>query len=363
MKVLMLSTDRKILEQGSSVRARMQFLSEAADELHVLVLGGAKKTQERISEKCIVYSIPVPHKLLIPFFACRAARRLADKHSIVTSQDEFIGIAGYFLKRFHGVPWEAQVHTDIASVAYKTFSLQNRLRSILARYTYPYATRMRVVSKRVKFELEKWKSLTYVPKTVLPVFIDANEFTKLKREESEKFRILSVSRLEPEKRIDELIRAFAVFCVKNPKSELIVAGDGAERRKLENLAQSLGVNDHVQFLGHVEDVGSLYKNADVYVLNSAYESYGRTIIEALLSGLPVISTDVGIVREVVEVGGLGHVITNNEELLEKMKWHFTNKDISIRMGEKGRQAVSEIFVKEAYLKKLKENWANVLEQT
>lgn len=360
MKVLMLSTDRDILKEGSPTQKRMELISDAVERLHILVLGSEAKSIKNISEKLIIQGVPSLSKIFIPLRAYQAARKIVKRGWIVTSQDEFIGIAGYLLKRVNGIPWEAQVHTDIASPEYRKFSLQNRARAFIARHTYVYATRVRAVSERVKQNLLQWKHFFVVPIDILPVFIDTSKFYKNTNRSDNVFRVISVSRLSPEKRIDGVIRAFATLHQKYTDTELVIVGDGVEREYLENLVKELEIVDATVFAGSVDNVEDYYARADLYVLNSAYESYGRTIVEAMAVGLPVLSTDVGIVREFTEESTAVNIIKDNDDLSVRLQEYFQKRDYLSETGERGRQFVLELFSDDEYKESLRSNWSKLV---
>lgn len=356
MNVLMLSTDREILRRGSPTQKRMEFISGAADILHILVLGSEKKSTEQISAKLVVQGVPVLHKILIPFYAYIAGKKIIGKNWIVTSQDEFIGIAGYLLKRLRRIPWEAQVHTDIASPEYRRFSLQNRIRAFIARHIYKHASLMRVVSDRVKNNLEEWRGINTVSMYILPVFIDLEKYKKKEVREDNIFRIISVSRLSPEKRIGGILESFAKLYQKHKNIELLIVGDGPERKKLQNFVSVLGIADVVEFVGHVDNVEDYYARADLYALNSAYESYGRTIIEAMAAGLPVISTDVGIADEFIKKYAVGYVVQDEEGFKNALETLYKKKELAMNMGASGKKATIQLFDKSTYITALRSAW-------
>lgn len=105
----------------------------------------------------------------------------------------------------------------------------------------------------------------------------------------------TVAALRAEKNISRLLRAFATL----PAGRLVIVGDGPERSVLERLAASLGVADRVEFAGYQQDMAAFYARFDVFALSSDTEQMPLSVIEAMASGLPVVSTDVGDVRLMV----------------------------------------------------------------
>lgn len=103
----------------------------------------------------------------------------------------------------------------------------------------------------------------------------------------------TVCALRPEKRIDLLISAFRDVQAAIPDTRLVVIGDGPERPRLEEMARSLQLDQHVLFLGTREDVPDLLEALDAYVICSDREGRPLSLIEAMTARLPVVATAVG----------------------------------------------------------------------
>ena len=91
-------------------------------------------------------------------------------------------------------------------------------------------------------------------------------------------------------------------------ADLLLVGDGPLRSDLEALAGELGIRDRCHFTGFRTDVGAIYAASDVVALTSANEGTPVTVIEAQAAGKPVVSTDVGGVRDIVTDGVSGFVV-------------------------------------------------------
>jgi glycosyltransferase involved in cell wall biosynthesis len=105
----------------------------------------------------------------------------------------------------------------------------------------------------------------------------------------------SLAPLRPEKNIGRLLRAFAIAHERAPL-RLIIAGDGADRRRLEVQARELGVAHSVQFLGAVDQPVKVLSELDILALSSDTEQMPNAVLEAMAAALPVAATDVGDVR-------------------------------------------------------------------
>jgi glycosyltransferase involved in cell wall biosynthesis len=137
----------------------------------------------------------------------------------------------------------------------------------------------------------------------------------------------------------------------HPEAYLVVCGDGEknEVQTVREYLQALPVQPNVILLGHRDDTGSLLSQADVVVVPSQrQESFGYTAVEAMASGVPVITTDVGGLPEVVENGVTGWIVEkdNVATFAWKLVELLTDAEVRKRMGEAGRRRVQEKFLAE-----------------
>ncbi|MEW6358167.1 MAG: glycosyltransferase family 4 protein [Planctomycetota bacterium] len=106
-------------------------------------------------------------------------------------------------------------------------------------------------------------------------------------------------RLSGEKGVSMLLQAVALLRREMPEAILLVAGEGPERAALEEQARSLGVDDLVRFMGHVDDMASFYNALDLLIVPSVREPFGLVTLEALACGTPVIGGPVGGTAEIL----------------------------------------------------------------
>ena len=136
----------------------------------------------------------------------------------------------------------------------------------------------------------------------------------------EHFIFLTVGRLVPVKNI-----ALQLAAIKNiadrQKIKLVVVGDGPEKDNLKKLADDLHITEQVIFFGWQEKLGDLYHTADCLLLTSDSEGYGLVAVEAKNCHLPVIMTDVGCAREIIQdnIHGLVIPINNQKALVQAME--------------------------------------------
>ncbi len=151
------------------------------------------------------------------------------------------------------------------------------------------------------------------------------EVLENKQELREYFRIqgktiISVGRLVAWKGFDALIEIMPDLLKINPDFNLLIAGDGPERKNLESRIKESNLEDSVKLLGNLEQ-GELWKYmkaSDFFVLNTGYEGLPHLIIESMYLGLPVITTNIGGNPEVVQDGKNGILVEyNNKEEIKK----------------------------------------------
>lgn len=291
MRVLMLSTDRKLLDPASSVSERVASYATLFETLTVVLAG--RGVEDRITRHNLTIVYPGGRNRVTNFFNMLNATR-ALSADVITTQDPFYtGLIGVFSGKR---PLQVQMHTD----SFGAFGY------LMALITLRFASCVRVVSGRIK---EKLQPLTRAPITVLPIFVDAERFTTPTAPPPEytgRPALLTAARLQPEKRLDRAIKA--LVDVKN--AHLYIVGDGPLEAPLTALAAELQVSDRVHFLGWKQNLVAYYQHADCYVQSSAFEGYGMAVIEAALAGCPIVSTNVGVARDLpdalvtkVESGG------------------------------------------------------------
>jgi len=126
--------------------------------------------------------------------------------------------------------------------------------------------------------------------------------------------VLTVARLVPIKRVALLVDGFAALRGRMPNAHLVIVGDGPERDALHQRAASLGVLDASTFVGSIahRDTPAFYRAADVFALSSEFDNSPNVVLEAMASGLPIVSTDVGGVREFVDEPQGGTIVARGD---------------------------------------------------
>lgn len=148
-----------------------------------------------------------------------------------------------------------------------------------------------------------------------------------------------VGRLVPQKNVDMLIRAYAALPDNiKKKYELKIIGEGSEMQKLESLAKSLGIR--VNFTGKIEgheDVLKELKKSSLFVLPSRRESFGITILEAMCSGVPVISTATEGPSDHIKNRKTGFLVSNEKEMTRRVEEVLSSSSLQKSLSKNGKR--------------------------
>ncbi len=333
MRVLMISRDRNTITAGTPAFARMGKYRSLVSSL----------------------DIHMPSlRLLWP----------SKKYDLVTCQDPFeTGLFAWIIARLYDAKLELQVHTDFLSLRFANESLKNKIRVMLARFLLPRADCVRVVSKRIKDRLQATNYKLQAAPIVLPIFTEVADAVPTATADLHKKYpqfdtiFLMASRITREKNIGMAIEAMAEIIKTHPRAGLVIVGNGPECEALKLIAHSLKLEAHVVFESWNNNLGSYYTSADAFLVTSNYEGYGLTLVEAASTRCPIITTDVGVVGDlitddfalIVPVGDVDRFARALRFFIEDSKW---SSDARQRLEGFRAQLPNE----QAYLELLKKAW-------
>lgn len=177
---------------------------------------------------------------------------------------------------------------------------------------------------------------------------------KIKRSNQEAFHILMLSRLETVKNIEAVLRVLARLKKEEGQPiQLQIAGDGSLMASLQQLASSL--NLAVEFFGMVKDPYPYLNRADLYILNSFSEGFSNSLVEAMYSKTPSISTAVGAAPEIINDEKNGFLIPADDEvaLYQKLKKIMALPTSTLeQIGINGHHTIVENYSLEQHIKAL-----------
>jgi len=174
---------------------------------------------------------------------------------------------------------------------------------------------------------------------------------KFKRKE--KITILTMTRLEKGKGVDIVIKAIQYL----PQTvDLVIAGDGTQRKMLEHLVSVLKLKNRVQFLGWVKgnEKYRILEKSDIFCLPSTLDSFGMGFVEAMAFGLPIVAVKWGPIADVVPDGIAGILVEKPDpKLIAQALLQFVNPEERYKFGQAGKKWVLQQFSPEKIGEKLR----------
>jgi L-malate glycosyltransferase len=185
------------------------------------------------------------------------------------------------------------------------------------------------------------------PIEVVPNFVNCDVYKPLDDREKARARyaaanekiLIHLSNFRPVKRLTDVVKIFAQVLDRVP-ARLLLVGDGPDRSSAEWLAQGLGIENRVAFLGKQESVNTLLPVADLMLMPSELESFGLAALEAMACCVPTIGTKVGGVPELIEDGVTGRLfpVGDTDAMAEAAVELLSNAALLEKMGRAGRAA-------------------------
>lgn len=372
MKILSLSLDKRILDRNSDNFQRQKMYSQLVDELYVVIF--SKEAKHFKSDNLFIYGSGGENKLSRLLKTYKKAKAILkeskEKDWVITAQDPFeTALIGWCLSKKFKVGLNIQEHGDYFSEKYwRDESLLNFFRYYLGKILIKRADSIRVVSQRIEDTLISKFGLAENKIVVVPVYTEIRKNTslnlKLKEKYKGKFVFLTLARMVKQKNLSLLIKAFKGVVSQNSQAVLLIVGQGPEKNKLINLVRKLKLEDKILFIDWTDDIDSYYNLADVYVLSSNYEGWGRVIIEAAGYGLPIIMTNVGCAGEAIKntESGLIVPLADKKGLEKAMLKLISDRNLRINLGQKAKGAILELPDKRETLKLYQESWQKALKK-
>lgn len=346
MKVLFVANDPGLLVAESNVYARMQTYAAVIGILHIVT--ASREVTELHEGSLHIYGVKCSRLTRVRALARKAHELIRQEGiEVVSAQDPFEhGLSALRAVRGTTAKLHIQIHTDFLSPWFVRasplfVSLLNRIRIRIARNVLPHAAGIRVVSERIRDSLLRVYCSQIADPHVIPIQVAGVVPPPVPLpEHSFSFALITVGRLEPEKRSKDIISALHTVHNTCPNVGLVVVGVGRELASLQKQVVSLGLEERVVFVGWRTDVWGLVRSSQAYIQASAYEGYGRTLIEAALAEVPIITTEVGIVGEVFT--GKGDVLVAPVSSPDALAIHIRtlahSSDVCESVGRSGQQA-------------------------
>ena len=254
---------------------------------------------------------------------------------------DYAGILCWIFKKksiltVHGFPSTPEKNGGILKIIYDVYS------RTLGRFALAHATRITIVSRSLEEELVNKHKIDRNKISIVPNGIDLDEYKNIK--ESYEFRekynisrdsllILSIGRLSWMKGFQYLIEAMPEILKQRTDAKLVIIGnDGGYEAELKNLIKKLDLDGKVILTGFFDNPikGKAIKDADIFVIPSIIETFGLVSLEAMAVGKPIVSTNVGGLKDILKYDKNAILINpeNSHELSEAIKRLLIDENIS-----------------------------------
>lgn len=277
--------------------------------------------------------------------------------SAIRAQDPYVqGANAFFLSKVTGIPFLISVHSNydltrrsMGALAYR-FLRSHRIEKAIEKFVFQRADFVIAISDdnrdfAIRNGASPSKAATVTP-PALPIHYDETRPPRnLKSELSLQERKIAVyvGRLSPEKYPDDIVRCARLVADKRDDVRFLLVGDGPMRDDLRRLTDSMGLSEHVQILGFQlqERVRDLMYTADVIVSPLA----GRALIEAALSGTPIVAYDVEWHRELIRNHETGLLVPYRDyaAMATAILWTFDHPSEGKTLGRNARMAALQQF--------------------
>lgn len=388
MKILMLSIDKGLLGKNpmGDVIERHKKYGEFCERLDIIVLSqvypeqvpmksGRVEGSRGITLSPTVTTHPTNSccKLFYYFDAIKLAKNLFQKnqYDLIICQDPFLtGLIGARLKKKFHSKLLIHFHGDFR------FPLWPVVKK---------ADALRVMSHGQKEKLIK-KGIDANKIFIIPTPVDLSRFqtgfsqgdvvSSLPTGDTMHYRssqetganttktLLFVGRLEPVKNLAWFLDVFKNVQENYPNVKFLIIGQGSEEEKLKLKTQKLNLNNKIEFIPQVPhtELPKFYSEADIVILPSKSESFGKVLIEAGACAKPVISTMTTGAKEIVLEGITGFLtpIGDDKAMSETILKLLNNEELAKQIGASAREHIKQNFDGQKNLQKIKQMWSKII---
>lgn len=179
--------------------------------------------------------------------------------------------------------------------------------------------------------------------------VDIEAFTPCYKTANTVPRVGILANLQPVKGHEDFLHMAGMVLERGNSAVFDIIGselhNSGRMEKLRNMAETMNMSDKITFHGYVADVDKILKKMDIVVSTSHVETFGRSIIEAMAAGKPVVSYAVGGIPEIIVDGQTGFLVPEGdmEKMAERVEFLLGNGAFRQDMGKHGRERVESLF--------------------
>ncbi len=366
LRIVMLSLDPVLLGQGSGdVLQRHIDYAARVKSLDIIVLGGVIAASKKITEKLTIHSTG-GQGLAKAFKAYAIGQQVCTQGiDLIDTQDPHItGLIGWLLKRKFHLPLEVHCHGDfIANPYWRSESWKNSWYEKLQQFIFKRVDGIRVVSPLIADKIAKYQ-LTAAKVVTINTPINTELFTSHHNQpDPHYFTIVSNMRLVPAKNIFFTLKIIHRLHQSHSDIRYFIIGSGPLQAALMHQVKALQLESVVTFLGSLtpEHVAKEYAQADVMLLLSTNESFGKVIIEAGLMAVSTIASATLGARTIIESGKTGLIVPINDTdaTLAALGRLYTKREECQTLGQAARTVYSEKYQRQQTVDQIIDFWQSL----
>lgn len=342
MNILILTTHLNIGGIPRYVVNLSKFLKENGNNVFVGISGG--EWVNLLEESGVeIITLPINTKSIISFKIIKSFLILSrflryQNIDIVHANTRVTQFLAYLLFKLRGIPYISTFHGCYKPHFFRKLFKFKGLKSIaVSQYVKSYLIdNFNMKAKDIK--------VIYNGIEIISSYQKGKIFNSYEKS-IEGFPVIgTVSRLSPEKNIHLLIKAMPLILKKFPQAKLVVLGEGRQENYLKDLVVKLSLEDKVAFLKKIPPF-SIFSLMDIFVSLSEGEPFGFSVIEAQSAGVPVIVSNSGALKEIVDDGITGIVLKDNlpKQLLEAVSMFVEDSEFRSKTVDNAGRKIEKYF--------------------
>ena len=239
------------------------------------------------------------------------------------------GLFALYLKKRNGIAYIISEHDGIYMPGYDNYHVPGQFEKKMVPVIYRNAKKIHAVSKSLGAALMDLKLTAKTP-VVIPNVVDTSLFNYKEKDRSRGFRFIHISSLINQKNPEGMLAAISL--VKKQRDDFVVKIIGPVKEKFRKIVTNLSLGEQVIFMGEIPyaDVAKEISDSDAMIHFTRYETFGCVIAESLCCGVPVITTNLDVTKELVQDGVNGLLVNESdiEDLSGKIRY-FMNGGLEI----------------------------------
>ncbi len=227
---------------------------------------------------------------------------------------------------------------------------------LIERVTARVTHRFIMVSEENLRKAIRYKIANPDKSTLIHSGIELRKFTSIENEDIEKTKkefgiaageivIGMIAPLKSGKAPEDFVKLAEIVCCVNPHARFILVGDGILRKRIEHMVEKKGLNQRVVLTGWRRDIPAILHIFDIFVLTTLHEGLPRSMVEAMATGKPVLTTRVGGIRDIIIHRNNGLLVEPHdiESMAEYIDELIRDKDFALRLGNEGKKSLGRLF--------------------